>query len=173
MKNIILLFIIFAFFSCKKKEYEISNLLVETLIESSNFYQNECEIIEESIRHKYNDYGKESGKFDTLILIKGKIEDFYKVIKSKDKKEMIAMQKQKIEEINFLNSEYKIKQLDREKLEALDQKIVFNYIKYQLYKDMYTKYNSHIRKMPIYCGYNVLSDKQHELIEIIKKSNIK
>lgn len=173
MKNIVLLFIIFAFYSCKKKEHKVSILLVETLIESSNFYQSECNKIEESIRSKYDDNGTKSGKFDTLILIKGKIENLYKVIKTKDKKEMIALQKQKIEEINFLNSEYKIRQLDKEKLDALDQTIVINYIKYQLYKDLYSKYNSHLSKMPIYCGYNVLSEKQYELIEIIKKSNIK
>mgnify|MGYP000441915060 CR=1 FL=1 len=57
MKNIVLLFIIFAFYSCEKKEHKISILLVETLIESSNFYQSECNKIEESIRYKYDDNG--------------------------------------------------------------------------------------------------------------------
>ena len=121
MRKAILLVLIFVCFSCNKEKFTTESLLLENLKESSSFYKSECETTLGTIEGMYADRGRTNGKFDTLNLITKKIGNLLKDLKSKNKQQRIALQAQKVKEINSLKSEYKIDVINVSKLEVLDE----------------------------------------------------
>lgn len=173
MNKIVILFLVLLCLSCKKEMYTTESLLLENLKKSSNFYEDEIKIISASIKARYQDYAVKSSKFDSLNLITKRLDVFFNDLNTKNKQEKIIFQEKFINDINKLNSEYKLNSFVVEKLEVLDTEMLYYYLKSELYKNQLQNYKQHYSKLPIYCGYKQLSTKQLELIKIIEISDIK
>ncbi|MCZ8330368.1 MAG: hypothetical protein O9282_03545 [Flavobacterium sp.] len=173
MNKLVMLFLVVICFSCVKKKYTTESLLLENLIESSNFYEEEIKDISASIESKYNDYSGIHANFDTLKSITKKLDIFLDDLKTKNYKEKILLQEKFISSINNFNSEYKLNSFMVEKLEILDDETLYYYLKFKLYKNQFENYKKHYSKLHIYCGYKMLTTKQYELIKIIENSDIK
>ncbi|WP_395043537.1 hypothetical protein [Flavobacterium sp.] len=173
MKRIVVIFLFFLCISCQKVKYTTEDLFLEELKESSAFYEDEIKSIEASIKVRYEEYGYNSEKFDTLNRINDKIDKLFKDLKTKTLKNKIQYQLNVIQEINNLNSEYKMEVIDTIKLKNLNEEMLFYYLKTKFYKKQYHNYYNHLKGLPIYCGFKQISKKQAELIKIIEDSNIK
>lgn len=173
MKQILGVLIIILFFSCSKEKYTKDGLFLEDLKEISNVYKGLCSETSAKIENMYADRGRHSGKFDTLNLITKRLDTLFVKMESKGKKVMLQLLQKEVKTINSLHSTYKLKAIDPSKLEILDGDLLFYYLKNQLYQNQFYHYKSHLDHIGIYCGMRVLSEKQVELIEAIRNSDIK
>jgi hypothetical protein len=171
IKKIIIVSVILSFIGCKKEKYTSESILLENLKESYAHYQSDYKLDSMIIEERYSDFGIKTGHFDTLKLITTRIDKLIKDIKSKEKKERIALAIQEIRKINKLKSKYKIDLIDRSKLEVLDNEVLYYYLMTQLYKNQLRNYEA--VNLMTYCGMRMYSPHQQELIEIIKKADIK
>lgn len=152
MNKLVVLFLVFICFSCIKEKYTTERIFLENLKETSSFYEEQTKKISEAINSKYQDFSFKSGKYDTLNMISKKLDVLLIDIKKKSKQEKIAIQSKFIDEINNLNFEYKLNSVSTEKLQVLDDEMIYYYLKTEFYKKHYDNYTKHFSKIGVYCG---------------------
>ena len=173
MKKFSILLLVILCFSCKKEKYTTEGLFLENLKETSTLYEYECKVLMAKIENRYNDYGKKNTEFDTLKIFTSDLEKLFVKIKDTDRGEMIKYETDFVQKWSDFDGDCKIKPINTDKLEVLNNETGYFYIKTVFYKNLMENLNKHFSKMPIYCGYTVLSKHKQELIDIIKYSDIK
>lgn len=152
MRKLIMLFLFLICFSCNKEKYTTNKIFLENLKETSSFYEEQTKKISEAINSKYQDFSYKSGKYDTLNMISKKLDVLFIDLKKKSKQEKITIQSKFIDEINNLNFEYKLNSVSTEKLQVLDDEMIYYYLKTEFYKNQFDNYTKHYSKIGVYCG---------------------
>lgn len=173
MKKYLFVLLIGICLSCEKDKYTVNSLFLENLKETSEFYDTGSKQLLETVKNRNEEMGFEIGRSDTLNSISKKVDQLFLDLVNKKKEEQINLHQKTIQSINAMNSDCKLKFITLEKLQILDDEVVYYYLKSELYKQLYENYQLELRNRIIYCGYRQISDKQQELIRIIRNSDIK
>jgi hypothetical protein len=174
MKILSLLLFLFLTISCKESENSVENVFLENLKETSDFYENISNQMIISGLVKNQERNLPNFELKQISENYEKIKNVLNNIKNKNKETQILEFERIINEVN-INSKNNFQNLEKSKLENINNDISYYFIKNEFHKNLHfiiLKYYKQ-KLSYTYCGATIYNEvEKHDLIEDLKKMKV-